>query len=88
MTNGEPPEEPDGEETEGIEQPSIPGFRLPETPHHHHHLHLQAHRNLLRQANRKPSCSCPKAWTWTTALNLRVWTVNGTTMRLIIARRC
>jgi hypothetical protein len=44
----------------------FPAFDCPKGHLHHHHLHLQAHRNLLRQANRKPSYSCPKAWTWTT----------------------
>jgi len=87
MTNGEPPEEPDGEETEGIEQPSIPGFRLPERP--------PPPPPPPPGPPEPPPAGEPQAVLFVPEgmdvddpLNLRVWTVNGTTMRLIIARRC
>jgi hypothetical protein len=71
MTSGEPPQD---EETEGVPQSPISGFRLPERDH------LAGLQDAV--------LFVPEGMDAGDALNVNVWTVNATTMRLIIMRRC
>jgi hypothetical protein len=74
MTSGEPPEEPDGEETEGTPRSAIAGYRLPERDN------LAGLKDAV--------LFVPDGMDASEALNVQVWSVNATTMGLIIARRC
>ena len=66
MTNGEPPEEPDDENPRCR---TVIDSRLSTAS--------SRRTESLRQANRKPSCSCPKDMDAAEALNIRVWKVNA-----------
>ena len=72
MTSGEPPED---QETEGIPQPDIPGVRLPARG---------THPEDIQEA----VLFVPEDADESDPLNVKVWTVNAQTMRLIIMRRC
>ena len=87
MTNGEPPDEPDGEETEGIERHRFQAFDCPKA--------APPPPPPPPGPPEPPPAGEPQAVLFVPEgmdvddpLNLRVWTVNGTTMRVIIARRC
>ena len=72
MTSSEPPED---QETEGVEQPPIPGYRLPDRG---------THTGPLKEA----VLFVPEGHDEGDPLDVKVWSVNPTTMGLIIMRRC